>query len=76
MKISLLFSTYIFSFFYVIFLLILYFSKARLDNTENKIYKKLLIINSIGVVIQIASEFTMLFGIDILNIIVTKRVLI
>mgnify|MGYP000992504281 CR=1 FL=1 len=56
MNFSLLFYTYILSFFYIVFLCILYFSKNRLDNNENKIYKILLISNLFGILIQVACE--------------------
>lgn len=56
MKLSMLFCTYILSFFYILFLIILYFSKVRLDNNENKIYRKLLITNFIGIVVQIIGD--------------------
>ena len=76
MKFSLLFYTYILSFFYTIFLLILYFSKSRLDNTENRIYKGLLVINIIGVLIQLACEIFSIFQIKIVSCIITKLLLI
>ena len=76
MKLSLLFCTYIFSFFYVLFLGILYFSKNRLNNIENKIYKKLLVTNFLGITIQIICELTMVFQIKILSILMTKLLLI
>ena len=43
----------IFSFMYVIALSFLYFSKTRLDNGENKIYKYILITNLVGLVLQL-----------------------
>ena len=36
---------------------IVYFSKARIDNNENKIYKLLLIINLIGLILQFLCDF-------------------
>ena len=76
MKFSLLFCTYIFSFFYILFLSVLYFSKKRLDNVENKIYRKLLITNFWGIIIQILSELTSILRIEILNCIMTKMLLL
>ena len=76
MKFSLLFCTYIFSFFYIAFLIILYFSKNRLDNNENRIYKKLLVINFIGIVIQLLCEVFSVLGSELLNSIFTKLLLV
>ena len=76
MKLSILFCTYIFSFFYILFLGILYFSKTRLDNIENRIYKKLLITNFIGIIIQIICELSMIFQVSLLSVIVTKLLLV
>ena len=76
MRFSLLFYTYIFSFLYVVFLGILYFSKNRLNNKENKIYRKLLVTNIVGIVVQILSEITSIMQIKTLNIIMTKLLLI
>ena len=76
MKFSLLFYTYIFSFFYIVFLSILYFSKSRLDNKENKIYKTLLITNFVGIIIQIVCEMASTINIYYLNLVVTKLLLL
>ena len=72
MRLSILFCTYIFSFFYILFLSILYFSKNRLNNVENKIYKKLLVINFVGIIIQIVCEITMIIQVELINNIMTK----
>lgn len=76
MKFSLLFCTYIFSFFYIFFLCILYFSKTRIDNFENRIYKKLLVANIIGIIIQIFCEFSSFYKLNFLNCILSKFLLI
>ena len=47
----------IFSFIYIIVLSFLYFSKERMNNGENKIYKYLLITNLIGLVLQFLCDF-------------------
>ena len=47
----------IFSFVYVAALSFLYFSKTRLDNGENKIYKCILISNLVGLVLQFFCDF-------------------
>lgn len=47
----------IFSFIYVIILSFLYFSKERINNGENKIYKYLLITNLIGLALQFLCDF-------------------
>ena len=76
MKLSLLFFSYIISFFYIIFLCILYFSKVRLNNYENKIYRRLLITNLFGMIIQIICDVVPLLQIDLLNCILSKVFLI
>ena len=76
MKFSLLFFTYVFSFFYILFLAIVYFSKGRLDNNENRIYKKLIITNVVGIIIQILCEVFSAFNIEAINLIVTKLLLV
>ena len=47
----------IFSFIYIAALSFLYFSKTRLDNGENKIYKYILITNLAGLVLQFLCDF-------------------
>ena len=76
MRFSLLFSTYLFSFFYVCFLLVLYFSKRRLDNKENKIYRRLLITNFFGIIIQLLCELFSALHMEMQNVICTKLLLV
>ena len=76
MKFSLLFISYILSFIYISFLIALYFSKSRLDNSENRIYKKLLVINLTGVIIQILAEIFSIIPIDFITWIIMKLLLI
>lgn len=76
MNFSLLFCSYIFSFFYISFLTVLYFSKSRLDNNENRIYKKLLVSNFIGIIIQLLCEVFSVLEIELLNSIFTKLLLV
>ena len=47
----------IFSIIYIVFLSSLYFSKTRLNNGENKIYKYLLITNLCGLVLQFLCDY-------------------
>ena len=47
----------IFSFVYIVALSFLYFSKTRLNNGENKIYKYILITNLVGLVLQFLCDF-------------------
>lgn len=47
----------VFSLIYVIGLLIIYFSKKRLGNRENTIYKWLIISNLIGIMLQLGCDF-------------------
>ena len=46
-----------FSLFYILGLTILYYSKARMDNLENRIYKFLLILNFFGIILQLLCDF-------------------
>lgn len=46
----------IFSIIYVSGISFLYFSKVRMNNTENKIYKILLITNIIGLILQLGCD--------------------
>ena len=48
------------SFFYILMLLIVFFSKKRLDSIENKIYSWLIVTNFFGVILAILSYMTML----------------
>ena len=47
----------IFSLIYVVGLSFVYFSKVRINNMENKIYKTMLIANIIGLILQICCDF-------------------
>ena len=76
MKFSLLFCSYILSFFYIMFLIILYFSKKRLDSSENRIYKKLLITNFFGICIQLVCEVFSIYKVSFLTCIITKLLLV
>ena len=76
MQFSLLFGSYVLSFFYVAFLTMLYFSKSRLDNNENRVYKKLLVSNLIGMIIQLACEASLICGAEFVSSIITKILLI
>lgn len=42
---------------YMVCLSIIYFSKQRISNKENKIYKKLIILNIIGLIIQLMCDY-------------------
>ena len=44
--------------FYITLLAILYFSKARMNNLENKIFKYLIISNTIGIILDLIISFT------------------
>ena len=48
-------SFYICSFFYIVLLVIIYFSKERLESNENKIYSWLIIATVIGISLEITS---------------------
>lgn len=47
----------IFSLIYMFGLIYLYFSKSRLNNKENKVYKIMLITNVIGLILQLACDY-------------------
>ena len=64
----------IFSFMYVIALSFLYFSKKRLDNGENKIYKYILITNLVGLVLQFLCDFVS-YKYDVIPIVISDFIL-
>lgn len=65
------------SFFYLILLTIVYFSKKRFLNSENKIFKLLLISNLIGIVLDVLSMIIIpLQKYDLLGTIINKMYLI
>ena len=41
------------NFIYIIMIMLIYFSKKRVDNLDNKIYSTILVLNSVGVVVDI-----------------------
>ncbi len=66
------------SLFYSILLITVYFYKQRLETSENKIFKALIITNLIGIILDIMSIFTVtnMDAIPIINVIVTKSYLV
>ena len=42
---------------YMVCLSVIYFSKQRINNQENKIYKKLIVLNIIGLIIQLMCDY-------------------
>lgn len=64
----------IFSFMYIVALSFLYFSKTRLDNGENKIYKYILITNLVGLVLQFLCDFVS-YKYDVIPTIISDFVL-
>ena len=62
------------SLFYIIMLIVIYFSKKRLLSFENKIYIYMLIANLIGLVLDVSSILTIIHmdQLPILNFIVTR----
>ena len=54
----------IISLVYLIVIMIIYFCKKRIDNVENKIFSALLIINLIGVIVDISSTSMALYDFD------------
>lgn len=64
----------LFCIIYMICLSIIYFSKQRIDNQENKIYKKLLVLNIIGLIIQLLCDYVS-YKYDYINPIVSNFIL-
>lgn len=66
------------SLIYILLLIIVYFSKKRLNTIENKLYISLAIINAIGLILDIGSIYTImnLDAIPIINQVITKAYLI
>lgn len=64
--------------FYSILLAIIYFSKKRLDNIENKIYSCLILTTILGVILEIGCRFTIpiMDKYPFLNLFVTKGYLV
>ena len=64
----------IFSFVYIVALSFLYFSKTRLNNGENKIYKYILITNLVGLVLQFLCDFVF-YKYDVIPIVISDFIL-
>lgn len=64
----------IFSFVYIVALSFLYFSKTRLNNGENKIYKYILITNLVGLVLQFLCYFVS-YKYDVIPIVISDFIL-
>ena len=64
----------IFSFVYIVALSFLYFSKTRLNNGENKIYKYILITNLVGLVLQFLCDFVS-YKYDVIPIVISDFIL-
>ncbi len=64
----------IFSFVYIVALSFLYFSKTRLNNGENKIYKYILITNLVGLVLQFLCNFVS-YKYDVIPIVISDFIL-
>ena len=62
--------------FFSCLLIIIYFSKPRIDNFENRIYKRLIIINFITLLLEFVCNFLTYHYIDVISILVTKFYLI
>lgn len=65
------------SFFYLILLTIVYFSKKRFLNSENKVFKIMLIANIFGIILDVLSMIIIpMEGFDLLGLIVNKLYLV
>lgn len=67
---------YLLSLVYVIFIAIVYFSKTRMNNIENSIYKKLLVINMFGLILQILCEIFSFHYVPVLSDCIFKALLV
>ena len=52
------------SFIYTMLTSIVYFSKSRINNTENNIYEKLLSITPIGLLLEIGCNITAMYNMN------------
>lgn len=68
----------LFGFLDILLLLFVYFSKKRINNYENRIYKYILITNLIGQILHISCFFTIAYmdSLSLLNLIITKLYLV
>ncbi len=66
------------SLIYIVFLNIVYFSKNRLSTLENNIYKRLLVLNVLGLIIELCCFYSVahMDTVPIFNMIVTKLLLV
>ena len=66
------------SLIYIILLIIIYFTKKHLSSIENSIFSILIVINCIGLILDIASIFTIINmdSLPLINVIITKLYLI
>lgn len=66
------------NFVYIILLIVVYFSKNRLHNMENKMYKYLLLSNFVGLIIELSCFYTVthMDAMPLLNAICTKALLV
>ena len=55
---------------YSLLLIIIYFSKKRINNLENKIFSSLIIVNFIGIIIDIISTFLAIIDFNIVVVII------
>lgn len=74
MIVSNLTSLLYFSLLYIVGLSFLYFSKARMKNLENRIYKFLLVLNVFGIILQIGCDYVSVYY-DILPIVFSSWIL-
>ena len=59
---------------YMVCLSVIYFSKQRINNQENKIYKKLIVLNIIGLIIQLLCDYVS-YKYDSINLIFSNFIL-
>ena len=62
------------SFLYIFLISIIYFSKNRVDNLENRIYSRLIVSNLIGLIFDISSIYTIkhMNEYPVLNTVITR----
>lgn len=68
----------VYSLFYIVLLVIIFFIKKRINTIENTLFKMIMISNLVGVILAILSYFTILnidkFG--LINVVVSKGYII
>lgn len=68
-----MFSIFIVSLTYLLLISLVYFKKKKVDNIDNKFYKKILIINMLGLIIDICQLLFIKYNVDDFVILITNK---